>query len=79
MYVSFNNGKGRNLKFVREYRGYSQTELCKKIDGLSQSNLSRFEKGFIHVLSNEKIIEIMALLNWPIEFLDRKPISINFL
>lgn len=35
----------KQLIFAREYRGYSQTELASKIIGLSQSNLSKYEKG----------------------------------
>ena len=42
----------RQLTFVREYRGYSQTELSSKVKGLSQSNLSKFEKG-VGQLSDE--------------------------
>lgn len=39
-----NFNRARQLKFVREYRGFSQTQLCKNIRGLSQSNLSSFER-----------------------------------
>ena len=35
----------KQIIFAREYRGYSQTELASKIVGLSQSNLSKYEKG----------------------------------
>ena len=35
----------KQLTFVREYKGYSQTELSSNIKGLSQSNLSKFEMG----------------------------------
>ena len=59
------------LIFAREYRGYSQTELAKNIDGLSQSNLSKFEKG-INVLSEEIIEKIVSFLNFPVEFFDKK-------
>jgi len=64
--------KGKQLKFVREYRGFSQSDLSNKIDGLSQSNLSKFEKGFSSVLSDELIEKIMNFLNWPIEFLEKE-------
>lgn len=62
---------------VRQYRGYSQTQLCKSIKGLSQSNLSSFENGKRGVLSIDKIKEIMIFLDWPFEFLykDIKPIK----
>lgn len=57
------------LKTAREYRGYTQTELCKHIKGLYQPNLSQFEKGAWGVL-NEKILkEIMEFLNFPFSFL----------
>ena len=56
------NMNPRQLIFVREYRGYSQTELSSHIVGLSQSNLSKFEKG-IGSLSDEvkqKVIDLIA-------------------
>lgn len=53
--------------FAREYRGYSQTELASRIGGLSQSNLSKFEKG-IGTLSNELINRIIVFLNFPSDF-----------
>jgi len=61
--------RGKQLKLVREYRGYSQTELSKEVKGLSQSNLSKFEKGF-QVIKEEKIKEIMKFLRWPFKFID---------
>ena len=54
----------KQLTFAREYRGDSQTELAESIKGLSQSNLSRFEKGF-GVLSDDvqkKIIDFLILV-----------------
>lgn len=57
--------------FAREYRGFSQTELSEKISGLSQSNLSKFEKGF-GLLSEEIIVKIIQFLNFPEEFINRK-------
>lgn len=59
----------RQLIFAREYRGYSQTELASKIAGLSQSNLSKFEKG-LGGLSEEVLTRIMDFLGFPISFLD---------
>lgn len=57
----------KQLIFAREYRGYSQTELSSKIAGLSQSNLSKFEKG-IDSLSIEVINSIISFLDFPKEF-----------
>lgn len=68
--------KGLQLKFVREYRGYTQSKLCKEIKGLSQSNLSKYEKGFEGMLKPDKVTEIMKHLKWNIEWLDVKPITI---
>lgn len=64
--------KGIQLKFAREYRGYTQSELCKKIKGLKQSNLSKYEKGFDGMIKDNKIADIMELLNFPINFLNVK-------
>jgi transcriptional regulator with XRE-family HTH domain len=64
--------KGRQLKFAREYRKYTQARLCKDVKGLSQSNLSKYEKGFDGMLKDNKIAEIMQLLNFPLQFLDVK-------
>lgn len=61
---------GRQLKFAREYRGYNQSQLCKKVKGLSQSNLSKFEHGFKGRIADEKIEEIMKFLDFPVEFLN---------
>jgi Zn-dependent peptidase ImmA (M78 family)/transcriptional regulator with XRE-family HTH domain len=60
----------KQLIFAREYRGYSQTELAKKIDGLSQSNLSKFEKG-ISTLSNELLDKIIRFLEFPQGFFNQ--------
>lgn len=64
--------RGRQLKFVRCYKGYNQTELSKEIKGLSQSNLSKFEKGFEGQISEEKLKEVMEFLQWPFAWLDIK-------
>lgn len=61
--------KNQQLTFAREYRGLTQTELASKINGLSQSNLSRFEKG-LDTLSEDLIERIMKVLDFPIGFLD---------
>tara|TARA_R110000744_G_scaffold378044_1_gene493704 strand:+ start:175 stop:420 length:246 start_codon:yes stop_codon:yes gene_type:complete len=64
--------RGLQLRFVREYRKYSQSKLCKEIKGLSQANLSKYENGFEGMLKDDKVAEIMKHLNWPVEWLDRK-------
>ena len=60
----------RQLTFVREYKGYSQTELASHIQGLSQSNLSKFEKG-VGQLSDEIIRKIVDFLGFPSSFYDQ--------
>jgi Zn-dependent peptidase ImmA (M78 family) len=52
------------LTFAREYRGYTQTELASNIKGLSQSNLSKFEKGF-GGLSDDILCRIIEFLDFP--------------
>lgn len=73
---------GRQLKFARTYRGYNQSELCKNIKELSQSNLSKFENGFENQISEDKLKEIMNFLNWPFSWLEvknpRPELSHNF-
>lgn len=64
--------KGRQLRFAREYRKYSQSKLCKEIKGLSQANLSKYENGFEGMLKDDKVAEIMKHLNWPIRWLEVK-------
>lgn len=59
----------RQIIFAREYRQISQTELSKRIKGLSQSNLSKFEKGF-DCLSDDIIEAIIKELNFPKAFFD---------
>lgn len=54
----------KQLTFAREYRGYTQSELASRIVGLSQSNLSKFEKG-IGVLSDEVLQRVIKLLDFP--------------
>lgn len=54
----------RQLTFAREYRGYTQKELSSRIVGLSQSNLSKFEKG-IGILSDEVLKRIIECLGFP--------------
>lgn len=59
------------LTFAREYRGYSQSQLAKEVVGLSQPNLSKFEKG-IDVLSEEVKNRIASTLNFPIDFFEKR-------
>ena len=61
--------KHNQLTFAREYRGITQTELSKMVDGLSQPNLSKFEKG-INTLSDDLLHKIMDVLSFPYEFLN---------
>lgn len=61
----------KQLTFAREFRGYSQTELSNSIQGLSQSNLSKFEKGF-GVLSEEIQKKIINFLEFPEDFFNKK-------
>lgn len=61
----------QQLVFARELRGYNQSELSSKIQGLSQSNLSKFEKG-LGMLSDEVLERITQFLNFPSEFFNRK-------
>ena len=60
------------LKVAREYRGYTQTELCKEIKGLSQPNLSMFEKGDLSRISRDKLKEIIEFLEFPFSFLSQE-------
>ena len=62
--------RGKQLKFAREYRGYTQSELCRKVKSISQPNLSRYEKGFEGVLEKGKVEKIMSFLNFPLSFLE---------
>lgn len=59
------------LTFAREYRGYTQTELAAKIQGLSQSNLSKYEKGF-DTLSEQLLEKIIYALDFPRGFFLKK-------
>jgi len=59
----------RQLTFAREFRGYSQSDLSNAINGLSQPNLSKYEKGF-GFLSKEVQESIAKFLDFPIEFFE---------
>lgn len=49
----------------------SQTELSKAVQGLSQSNLSKYEKG-LGGLSDEVLQNIFKVLNFPASFFEKK-------
>lgn len=57
--------------FAREYRGMNQTELSKKVNKLSQSNLSKFEKG-LEILSEEIIMSMINILDFPKSFFEKR-------
>lgn len=61
--------KGRQLTFAREYRGYTQKALAAAIHGLSQSNLSKFERG-MEILSDDVLRRVMDFLGFPMAFLE---------
>lgn len=61
----------KQIIFAREYRGYSQTELASKIVGLSQSNLSKYEKG-IGPLSTDVLNRIIDFWDFQLTFMRRK-------
>lgn len=63
--------KSKQLVFAREYRGLTQKALAAAINGLSQSNLSKYEKG-IESLSEENVARIMQYLDFPMNFLNLK-------
>ena len=69
--------RGLQLKFARQYRGYSQTSLCKQIPGLSQPNLSKFEKGVEGAISQDVLKAAMEHLEWPMAWLDVKHRCVN--
>lgn len=60
----------KQLVIAREYREYSQTDLATSIKGLSQSNLSKYEKG-IGILSEEILLKIFEFLDFPLNFFTR--------
>lgn len=70
--------KGKQLRLVRCYRGYTQKELCKNIPKLSQSNLSKFEHGFEGKISNDILEQTMKFLKWPISFLSKRHPHIEY-
>lgn len=61
----------KQLTFAREYRGLNQTELSASIPGLSQSNLSKFERG-LGSLSDQIQSKLIEFLDFPAEFFQKK-------
>lgn len=61
----------KQVTFVREFRGISQTALAKSIEGLSQSNLSNFEKG-LSTLSEDLKQKVVDKLQFPKGFFELK-------
>lgn len=57
------------LKLAMQYRGITQSKLCKEVKGISQPNLSKFLKGYFGCLSEEKLKLIMVYLNFPFDFI----------
>lgn len=57
----------RNITLARESRGYTQSEMASAIQGLTQGNLSRMEKGLLSV-SDDVIQRISEYLNYPLTF-----------
>lgn len=60
----------RNVTLARESRGLTQKELSEKIDGLTQGNLSRMERGMLPI-SRELIERISSYLNYPLSFFEK--------
>ncbi|WP_284464878.1 hypothetical protein [Chryseobacterium sp.] len=69
--------RGRQLTLVRQMRGLSKTELSEKVKGLRPVDLTQFENGFKSI-PEEKQKDIMKVLAWPFEFLDKR-CSVEFL
>lgn len=72
--VVYNINKGKNLKFCREYRGYTRYNLSKHIEGCTAKQIKSYEEGCVNSISDEDIIKIIRFLNWPLSFLYIKPL-----
>lgn len=59
----------KQVTFAREYRKLTQSELSKAIKGLSQPNLSKFEKG-LGYLSDDVLARIYDYLGFPKDFFE---------
>lgn len=66
----------KQFVFVREYLGISQTELASKIEGLSQSNLSKFEKGLL-IPSDEVLDRVISFFGFPKGFYNQCIINLS--
>jgi predicted XRE-type DNA-binding protein len=67
------------LKTAMDYRGITQSKLCKNVKGLSQSSVSKFLNGYFNSISESKLIEIMDFLQFPFNFLYKDIKKVNFL
>lgn len=54
----------RQLTIAREYRGFTQSKLSGMIEGLSQSNLSKYEKG-LGTLSEDLVLQDNGGIGFP--------------
>lgn len=65
------------LKTAMDYRGITQSKLCKNVKGLSQSSVSKFLNGYFNTISERKLMEVMEFLEFPFNFLykDIKPVK----
>lgn len=70
--------RGKQLKFVRECRGYTQQDVCENINSVTTEELVLFEKG-LNSISDDKLELIMIFLNWPFSFLDERSQTISML
>lgn len=57
----------RQLQLARESRGYTQTKLTSEVENLSQSNLSKMEKGLLPI-PKDTLLRIATTLDYPIDF-----------
>lgn len=69
--------RGRQLTLVRQIRGLSRIELSKRVSGLKAGDLTLFENGYKSI-TEEKQKEIMKVLDWSFDFLDKR-CSVEFL
>lgn len=61
----------KNITLARESRGYTQSDMAEGVQGLTQGNLSRMEKGLLPI-SDEIIRKISEFLNYPISFFQKE-------
>lgn len=61
----------KNITLARESRGYTQSDMAEGVQGLTQGNLSRMEKGLLPI-SDEIIHKISIFLNYPISFFQKE-------